>query len=175
MPNYVEKAKSAIAGSLSELTSSEQAAYVNGNLSSRTYEKAIANATAGTAVTESILIEPRRGGIVRSVNVIAPIGVAQDAANIATILVQKRTISGGAAGAPVTIATISTITVTGAAFVAFVPFSVPLTAANTTYGANDVITYSITKGGTGVALSAATSEFTISIDVEENGSGAGGP
>ena len=175
MANYVEKAKSALIGSFQELTAAEQAAYVNGNISSKTISRAFANATAGTAVTETVLEDVRRGGIVRSVTITAPIAVAQDAANIATILVQKRTITAGVAGAAVTIATISTITVTGTALVAFVPFSVPLTAANTVVGPTDVLTYSVTKGGTGVALTAATSEFLISVDFEENGFGAGGP
>lgn len=176
MANYVQKAKAALFGSLQDITlDSEKRAFVNGNLCSILFEKAVANATAGTAITESLLAEPRRGGIVKSAHVVAPINVAQDAANIATILVQKRTITGGVAGAAATIATISTVTVTGTALTAFVPFALPITAANAVLGPNDVITYSVTKGGTGVALSAATSEFLVSVDFEEDGFGEAGP
>jgi len=177
MANYVEQAKSAIMGSLMQLTDAQRQAYVNGNISSRTISRAFANATAGTAVTESAFEDVRRGGIVRSVTITAPIAVAVDATNNATILVQKRTISGGAAGAAATIATVATTTagVGAGGLVAFVPFSVPLTAANVVVGPDDVLTYSVTKGGTGVALTAATSEFLISVDFEENGFGAGGP
>lgn len=176
MANYVEKAKSALIGSFQDIPSdADKAAAVNGNLFSKTIEKSFANATAGTAVTESMFYETRRGGIVRTITLNAPVAVAQDAANIATILVQKRTITAGVAGAPVTIASTSTITVTGFAMTAFVPLVMVLVAAATVVGPNDVITYSVTKGGTGVALTAATSEFTISLDFEENGFGAGGP
>lgn len=175
MANYVEQGKSALIGSFQNMAAADSASLVNGNLFSRTISRAFANATAGTAVTESAFEDVRRGGIVRSVVVVAPIAVTADAANIATILVQKRTITAGVAGAAVTIATISTITVTGVSLVAFVPLVVPITAANAVVGATDVLTYSVTKGGTGVALTAATSEFLISLDYEENGSGAGGP
>lgn len=176
MANYVEKAKSALIGSFQDIPlDADKQAVVNGNLFSRLYEKSFANGTAGTAVTESLLAEPRRGGYVRSITLTAPINVAQAAADIATILVQKRTITAGVAGAPVTIATISTITVTGTAFTAFVPYTMVLVAAATNVGPTDVITYSVTKGASGVALSAATSEFLISLDFEESGFGAGGP
>jgi hypothetical protein len=176
MANYVQKAKAALIGSFQDIAAdADKQAAVNGNIFSRTVEKSFGNATAGTAITESNFYEARRGGIVRSATIIAPINVAQDAANIATVLLQKRTITAGVAGAAVTIATFSTITVTGFALTAFVPFSVPLTAANVVFGANDVLTYSITKGGTGVALTAATSEISISVDIEEDGTGAGGP
>ena len=142
-------------------------AAIDGLLSKRTYSYDVANATAATAVTESVIAHVRRGGIVRNISLNAPIAVAQDAANIATFTIAKRT----GAGAAQTIASISTVTVTGVALVAFVPLEIAksfFTAANVVLADGDVLTLAIAKGGTGVALSAATSTLNVSVDVEED-------
>lgn len=161
MPTDIEKLKANLAGGEQALT--DPATAING-LFTRTYSESAANSVAATAVTESILEDVRRAGIVKTVTVTAPIAVTGDPTNNAVITVSKRTIAAGAAGSAVTIATFTTT----ANLVAFVPFVVPLTAANVLVGAADVLTYSIAKGGTGVALTAATSFVKISVDVEEN-------
>lgn len=133
----------------------------------RQYVLDIANGTAGTAVTESVIDHLRRPGLVKSITLTAPIAVTADNTNNATITVAKRTGSGAAQ----TIATIATSTTGTNNLVAFVPFTIPasaFTAANTQLAAGDVLTVAIGKGGTGVALSAATSFFTVSVDIEEN-------
>lgn len=167
----VQRFKKALIGANTELSGTPAGTYSNlaGVLSKRTYSALIANATAGTGVTESVLEHVRRDGIVRSITLIAPIAVAVDGTNNATITVSKRT----AAGAAATIATIPTTAagIGAGGFVAFVPFEVTaaqFTAANTQLAAGDVLTVAIAKGGSGVALTAATSFFTVSVDVEEN-------
>lgn len=122
-------------------------------------------ATAATAVTETVVAHVRRAGILKSVTIATPIAVATHATNIATFTVSKRT----AAGAAVTVATGSTVTGTSGLgnFVAFVPKVIPLTNANVGVAPGDVLTLSVAKGGTGVALTAATSTFHASVDVLE--------
>lgn len=130
----------------------------------RTYALPIANGTAATAVTESAIDRVHGPGLVRTITLMAPILVTGDNTNNAVVTVAKRT----AGGAAVVIAAFTT-NVAGGNIAAFVPFEVPSTAftpANTQLLANDVLTVAIAKGGSGVALSAATSFFTVSVNVE---------
>lgn len=159
----VQLYKAAVRGANTQISG----AAIDGVVSKRTFSVSVANATAGTAVTESLVEHIRRGGIVRSISLTAPIAVTLDPTNNAAITVSKRT----GAGAPAVIATISTIAAGTGSLVAFVPFAIPaaaFTAANTVVADGDVITFAIAKGGTGVALTAATSFFTISVDLEED-------
>jgi len=132
----------------------------------RTYSIKVQDAaTAGTAVTESVLEHVRRAGRVVSVTVAAPIAVTAAASNIATFNVAKRT----AAGASVAVATGSTVTAgTPGTLTAFVPAALTITAANSLLAAGDVLTFAIVKGASGVAVTAATSYFVVSVDVEES-------
>lgn len=130
------------------------------------YVAQVANATAGTAVTESVIDHIRRQGFVSSISIEAPIAVTGDNTNNAVITIAKRT----AAGAQTVIAVVTTNVAQGG-LVAFVPYKVPqaaFTPANVQLAPDDVLTVAVAKGGTGVALSAATSWFTVSVDVELN-------
>lgn len=158
----VEKIKSATVGAYSSLAPDA----VLGTFR-RTYSESVINSVAGTAVTESVLEDVRRAGLIKSVALVAPIAVTADATNNATISVWKRTITAGVAGAATLIASgVTTVGGTGT-LAAFVPVELVLTAANTSVGASDVLTFGIAKGGTGVALTAATSAVKISVDVED--------
>ena len=155
--------REAVQGANSQLNADQLA----GVVCRRQYVFQVANGTAATAVTESLIENLRRSGIVRSITLTAPAAVTADATNNAVITIAKRTGSGAAQ----TIAAVTTNSAGTGSLVAFVPFVVPqsaFTAANVQLAANDVLTIAIAKGGSGVALSAATSFFTVSVDVEEN-------
>lgn len=156
------KANAAYSASNTEYTGTNTAAE---DAQKRTYGCLVADAaTAGTAVTETIMGHVRRAGIVKSVTITTPIAVTEAAANTATFTISKRT-AGGAAS---TIATGQTITTTGiGSFTAFLPKSISLTAANVVLAAGDVLTIAISKQSSGVALTAATSYVHVSVDVLE--------
>lgn len=122
-------------------------------------------ATAGTAVTETVIGSAVDAGKVTYINITAPIAVTGHATNNATITVSKRT----AAGSAVIIGTYTTTLVSPVnTMVAFVPRPVTLatTAGYTSLAAGDVVTVLISKGSSGVALTAATSYFNVEVGVE---------
>ncbi len=137
----------------------------------RTYTLACQDAaTAGTAITETVIARMPVAGRITACYCVAPIAVANDASNIVTFAVnrQRAAVSVAAAAA-------DTTTTTGIAFAAglaaFVPKAMTLsaTSANLDVAAGDVITFSAAKGASGKALVAATSYFLINVTVEENG------
>lgn len=131
-----------------------------------TYVAQIANSVAGTAVTESVIDHVRRSCFVKGISITAPIAVTGDNTNNAVVTVAKRT----GAGAQTVIAAFTT-NVAGGNLAAFVPLKLPASAftpANVQLAVDDVLTVAIAKGGTGVALSAATSWFTVDVDIERN-------
>jgi len=95
------------------------------------------------------------GTLVNSVYFVPGAAVTASDTNYATITVQKRT----AGGAATTIASGSTTLTVGTPlgnFTAFVPVLLPLSVPNISLLASDVLTFNITKTGTGVVLPAST-------------------
>lgn len=124
-------------------------------------------ATAGTAVTETAMQMPVRGKVI-GVSMTAPIAVTASDTNFATVSVAKRT--GSAASAPIASQATKVTAGTGS-LVAFVPAQLPssaFTVANQQMAAGDVLTLAIAKAASGVALTAATSYFCVTVAVEEN-------
>jgi hypothetical protein len=131
----------------------------NGRYAAENYSDA---ATAGTAVTETVHCQiTETSAYVKKIRFTAPIAVTANGSNFATITVSKRT----AAGAAVTLGTFST---SATSMVAFVPADLTLTAANLKLAAGDVITVAISKTGTGVALTAATSNVNVTVYFAED-------
>lgn len=125
-------------------------------------------ATAGTAWTETFVWRNDTGGSVKvvSAHAVTPIAVTANGSNYASFLAYQRT-SAGASQA--TIATFATDTVATDDMVAHAPKEMTLTNANVVVPAGGVITAAVTKTGTGVALTAATSEASIILVVEPVG------
>lgn len=124
-------------------------------------------ATAGTAVTESVILATTRRILVKGVKLAAPIAVTAHDTTYATITVSKRT----AAGAAVIVASQTTKLVPAGglgSLVAFVPVALTLVPAVAQLVAGDVLTVLVSKASTGVALTAATSVATVTVDYEEN-------
>ena len=126
-------------------------------------------ATAGTAVTELCVgrADSPGGAKIISVTVAAPIAVTAVDANFATFTLSKRT-AGGAA----TICATQTTKTSGSGGVgnmaAFVDTALTLQAAAAiTLASGDTMTFLISKGGTGVALTAATSQVGVTVVYEE--------
>lgn len=133
----------------------------------RTYTIAVQDAaTAGTAVTETVIARvPHKCKLV-AVYLTAPIAVAADNTDYATFTVAKRTA--GAAG--VTLATGDTRAASMNALAAFTDEQLPTTgtAVQLQLAAGDVLTFAAAKSGVGKALVAATSYFNVTVVVEEN-------
>jgi hypothetical protein len=99
---------------------------------------------------------------VKSIALATPVAVTADANNYKTVTVAKRT----AAGSAVTLATCNTQTTGTNNLTAFVPYEMTLSCSLVC--ANDVVTVKAITTNNGVALSAATSLVTFSVDVEED-------
>lgn len=130
----------------------------------KTYSIALQNLVAANSILESPIEHIRRGGQLLNTTLTSPITVAANVTNNVTVTLSKRT----GAGAQAVIFAFTTGT-TG--LVANVPFTVPsasYTLANTVILAGDLLSVTITQNAAGVALTAATSLFLVSADVEEN-------
>ncbi len=121
--------------------------------------------TAATAQTETFLYKNTTGSnvLVVGASVCTPIAVTADPTNNATFTITKRSISGGSA---VVVATgVTTAGGTGS-LVAFLPVALTLTVANLVLAPNEVLTILMSKGGSGVATSAATSQTRLEVLLE---------
>jgi len=134
-------------------------------MNKRTFHILVADAaTAGTAVTETVIVQVQRAGIAKAVRIATPIAVTAHDTNYATFTVAKRTGSGSAS----TIASQTTKITGGSGNVtAFVPVTLTLTDANVVLAAGDVLTIAIAKASSGVALTASTSYVNVTVDVLE--------
>lgn len=121
--------------------------------------------TAGTAQTETFIYKNTSGTnqLVVSASFCTPIAVTADASNNATITVTKRSSSGGTAAIVAT--NVTTAGGTGS-ITAFLPVPLTLTVANVVLAANEVLTVLVSKGGTGVAIGAATSQARVEVVLE---------
>jgi hypothetical protein len=131
----------------------------------RTYSVLVADAaTAGTAVTETVIATVPVASRVVAVKVATPIGVTAHDTNYATFTVSKRTAGGGA-----TSIASQTTKITGGSgnLTAFSPLSITPTASAVDLAANDSLTIAIPKAASGVALTAATSYVQVQVTVEE--------
>lgn len=128
--------------------------------------------TAATAVGETVIFAVdsnlSTGIKVLAVNVAFPVGVTANNSTYATITVAKRT-SGGASSTVAQNTTQVTDTVLGANATAFKFYPMTLTAANValTQG-TDVLTLTVAKASTGVALGSATAACSITVVYEES-------
>lgn len=125
------------------------------------YSKLTADGAAATPTAETPmgLVSPSAGGNVLFGYFQPAAALTADPANNATILIQKRT----AGGAPVTIATVTTTTAAGGTgnWTAWQPVLIPAVAL-ATVAPLDGISWSITKGGTGVVVPLGTIVLFIS-------------
>ncbi len=117
---------------------------------------------AGTAQTETWVWQNTTGTNMRLVSATftAPIAVATDPANNATVTITKR----DAAGINPLVAATQVTTAAGfGALVAFLPAPIPVTVANVIVPINGSLTVLVSKAGTGVALAAATSQARVEL------------
>jgi hypothetical protein len=134
----------------------------------RTYTIAVADAaTAGTAVTETVMIPyVERLSRVKAVRIATPIAVTAHDTTYATF-----SVAGRVAGAASTAIASHTTKITAGLgnLTAFAPYSLTLSAtdANLTLAAGSSVTVAIAKASTGVALTAATSYVVVEVDLEE--------
>jgi hypothetical protein len=133
----------------------------------RLYQVLVADAaTAGTAVTETVLCTVPRASRVKVVQVATPIAVTSNDTNYATFNLAKRTAGGGSTA----IATQTTRTSGSGGLgnlTAFAPNNLTITLAAVDLAAGDSLTVAIPKTGSGVALTAATSYVNFLVDLEE--------
>lgn len=120
----------------------------------RTYSfTAFDNADADTATPEMAHRMPVACRVV-AIYITAPIAVTGHATTNAVFTVAKRT----GAGAATTIGTLTTtLSAPANSLAAFVPKAVTITAADAELAAEDVLTFKMTKGSTGVAVTEAAS------------------
>lgn len=127
-------------------------------------------ATAGTAVTESPLVNFPAAMFPNGVKIVAatfttPIAVMASDTTFATVTLASRNAAGGGSttiGSQTTKITGGTGNIT-----AFVAQPLTLTAANVIVPAGGSITLAVAKASTGVALTAATSTCSLTIWLEE--------
>lgn len=133
----------------------------------RTYSVLIDDAaTAGTAVTETVIARVPVASRVVSMYMSSPIAVTAHDTNYATVTVAKRT--DGAAGTTVGSETTQTSGSGGTGnMTAFAPYAIPLVAAAVDLAAGASLTVAVAKAAAGVALTAATSTFSVQVTVEE--------
>lgn len=132
----------------------------------RTYTVLVADAaTAGTAVTETIVGTVPYACRVISWKVSTPIAVTASDTTYATFSGARRTAAGGTSTA-IAVQT-SKITAGLGNMTAFAAYSLDLTAANTELVAGAQLTFAIAKASTGVALTAATSYVNVTVVTED--------
>ena len=124
-------------------------------------------ATAGTAVTESVIAQcdAPNGWKIISAKFVTPVAVVADNTDFCTVTVSKRT----AAGAATIVATATTKAASMNGPAAFVPGTLvnSATAANLLLASGDVLTVLVSKGGAGKAITAATSLAVMHVVYEE--------
>jgi hypothetical protein len=121
--------------------------------------KAIADGAAGTQGAESVLgTAPNAASTVVAVRFSPAASLTADNTNYATLFVYRRAASNQA---QTTIASVITQITGSGNWTAWK--EVDLTLSNTALTANDVITYAITKTGTGVVVPAGNWQVLISI------------
>jgi len=121
--------------------------------------------TAGTAQAEIPIATVTDGGRVTAVRLTTAIAVTASDTNYASFFVQKRT----AGGAAVTIGTGTTQTSGSGglgSLVAWTPVTIVLTDANRVLAAGDILTVSVSKTGSGVAIASATVSANLSVVFE---------
>ena len=115
--------------------------------------KSAADGAAGTATAETVIGQCGAATPLTAVRFVPAAALTADNANYATILIQKRT----GAGAPSTVATVTTQITGSGNWTAFVPVNIPISAGLVLAG--DVLTFTISKTGTGVVVLAGTLEM----------------
>lgn len=121
------------------------------------YMKVAADGAAGTATTETAFSRISRTGTIVGAWFVPSSTLTGDASNNATLTLAKRDGAGGGAS---TVAAITTTAVAGN-WSAFVPVSLG-TLSNASVAAGNVLTFAISKGGTGVVVPAGTLIVAIS-------------
>lgn len=125
------------------------------------------SATAGTAVTETVMFRANVAMRIKRVDVTAPISVTANDTTYATVTVAQRD-SAGANSATIATQTTKTSGSGGlGSLTAFKPYALTLTNANVDVPAGSVVTIAIAKASAGVALTAATSYFEVCVVAEE--------
>ncbi len=117
--------------------------------------------TAGTAQTESVFYRNDSAQNMRvvSVHVMTPVAITGNGSNNATFTVAKRDSAGANA------ATVASLTTT-VSITQFAPTALTLTAANIIVPSGGCLTLACSKGGTGVAVAAATSQVWLEVLLE---------
>lgn len=120
--------------------------------------------TAATAATETALWTNNTGTnqLVTGVTIATPIAVTGDNTNNATVTVTRRDSAGIN---PLVVATLTTNVATGN-FTAFLPKALTLTVANVVVPPGGILTVLVSKGGTGVAIGAATSQSRVQVQLQ---------
>src|SRR5262245_15966829 len=112
------------------------------------YPKQAADAAANTATAETVFFQAEVDLVIEQVEVVPSAALTADNANNAVITVQKRNADGST---NVTVATMTTNVASGN-WTAFVAKALTLTASNAGLSVGQILTFTITKGGTGVAV-----------------------
>lgn len=124
------------------------------------------DAMAADTTEEEVIVRLRQAGRIVAAYYVPDGAVTAHDSNNAILAVSKRPASGY--GTAVVAASATTDTATGS-MVAWTPYALALsgTAANTLFAAGDILTFKITKGGSGVAVK----EGRLVVEVEWSFSG----
>lgn len=134
----------------------------------RTYTLELLNGTAATDFAGVPIIMLNVNALLISAAIVSPIAVTADATNNRTLALSKYSLA-TTYGTPVgLITTVTTNSAGTGSLVAYTPFAFTVTAANVQCVVGDVIVFSSTHGGSGVALSSATQPVLIQVTVQEN-------
>lgn len=169
MPTDTEKAKLQVLGGLQQNIATRDLALAEvQRMRRRTVTIYVQDAaTAGTAVTETVMLCCPAGGTIRvvSAKVAAPVAIAADNTDYCTFTVSKRT----GAGSATSVSSADTRAASLNALAAFVPEALTnsTTAADLDLAASDVLTFKVVKSGSGKAICAATSYFACTVEYEE--------
>lgn len=166
MPTNTELAKSAVETLINPLMSKADARTEVVRQRRRWVTALVQDAaTAGTAVTESVMGIAQGAVRIPFSYVAAPIAVAADNTDYCTFTVSKRT----GAGSATSVSSADTRAASLNALAAFVPEALTnsVTAADLELADADVITCKIVKAGSGKAVVAATSYFLFACLVED--------
>lgn len=164
MPTNIEKLKGALIGYLGSAIGSGARDTV-ADLVKDTHTILVQDAaTAGTAITETVVVHVQGARRFKLGSVAAPIAVAADNTDYVTFTLAKRT----AAGAAVTLASGDTRAASLNALAAFIPEALvnTTTAADLELADGDVVTFKAVKSGSGKALVAATSYMNVTVELE---------
>ena len=141
---------------------------VVGQSNQRNYTLDFLNGTAATDFTGITIVYLPFNAILISAVIVCPIAVTADATNNRTLAISKYSLATSYGTAVSLITTVTTNSAGTGNLAALTPYSFTVTAANAQCVTGDVIAFSSTHGGSGVALGNATHPVLVQLTFQEN-------